>query len=210
AASVQHFALLGFCSGALPSYWAAQQDARVRHIILYDAFSLQTGKSRRRYLAVRLRNHGFSPAALALYLQRAMGALRALPIQLQSRLSRGRAERAADGGDQLTRVQFAERFAALAQMGVQVTVLHSGADFSNVNHAEQIAEAFGIQGAGVAGLHTGFLASIDHIATSISAQRAFIDSIRAAVLGTCGGAPDSARPARAGSATAARSVVETH
>ncbi len=210
ATGVQRFTLLGFCSGALPSYWTAQQDTRVRHIILYDAFSLQTAKSRRLYLVLRLRNHGFSPAALALYFRRVACALGALPSQLQARLSRNRAERAHDGVERLTRAKLAERFAALAQRNVRVTVLHSGADFSNVNHPEQIVEAIGIQRAGVAGLdlQTGFLMSIDHIVTSISAQGLFIDFILTAVLGGCIGVTGIEQHARAGLATPARSVVE--
>ena len=190
ASDVSRFALLGFCSGALPSYWTAQNDDRVRHIILYDAFELQTRKSRLRYLAVRLRSHGFGPAAIALYLRRAGGALLALPTRLRDRLSRARTEQSAGSDDRPTKAQFVHGFAQLAHKGVHVSVLHSGADFSNVNHVEQIAEAFGADGSPVAGFHTGFLAPIDHIMTSVNAQRAFTDWICADLLGQHVGTAD--------------------
>ena len=196
ASHVPHFALLGFCSGALPSYWTAQQDARVRHIILYDAFSLQTRRSRLRFVAVRLRNHGFSPASLGLYLRRAGGALVTLPLRLKLLLWRARAEHIAPDDDQPTMAQFAEHFVQLAQSGVQVTVLQSGADFSNVNYDGQIAEALGLKSTPPAGLRTGLLASIDHIMTSTQAQQAFIDWVCHDVLQRPTGAAvtSSARP----------------
>ncbi len=192
-AGVSTVALLGFCSGALPSYWAAQADARVRHIILYDAFDLQTRRSRLRYLALRLRRHGLASGAVMLYLRRAFGALRALP-------QRWRAGAAVDvepqGDDRPSLPDLARGLGELVGRGVHVSVLHSGADFSNVNHAEQIAEAFGFaRNSGVAP-RTGFLASIDHIMTSVNAQTAFVDWICSDVLGERGvvAAPRAARP----------------
>lgn len=182
AASVQHFALLGFCSGALPSYWAAQQDARVRHIILYDAFSLQTGKSRRRFFVVRLRNHGLKTAAFALYLRRAASLLGSLPQWLKSKLRRLRVEAALPVDDRPSKAQLAQGFAQLTQKGVHVSVLQSGADFSNVNYAAQIVEAFGLDDAPIPNLRTALLASIDHVMTSINAQRDFTDWICADLL----------------------------
>jgi hypothetical protein len=147
----------------------------VRHIILYDAFALQTRRSRARFFAVRLRNHGFSPASLGLYLRRAGGALVTLPMRLRLLLWRTRAEHTAPSNDQPTLAQLAGRFAELAQSGVRVTVLHSGADFSNVNYDGQIAEVFGSGVVPATGLRTGLLAPIDHIMTSTNAQQAFID-----------------------------------
>jgi hypothetical protein len=182
-AGVSAFALLGFCSGALPSYWAAQADARVRHIILYDAFDLPTRRSRLRYLALRLRRHGLAPGAVMLYLQRALGTLRALPQRWHDRTA---VDVEPQGDDRPSLPELARGLGELVGRGVRVSVLHSGADFSNVNHAEQIAEAFGFaRNSGVAP-RTGFLASIDHIMTSINAQTAFVDWICSDVLGEPG------------------------
>ena len=182
AARVPHFTLLGFCSGALPSYWAAQQDARVRHIILYDAFFLQTARSRWRFFLVRLRNHGLKATALALYLRRVVNLLGWLPRGLASRLRQLHAEPAAPVNGRPTKAQLGPGFVQLAHKGVQVSVVQSGADFSNVNYAAQIIEAFGLDDAPIPSLRTGWLAPIDHIMTSINAQRAFIDWICADVL----------------------------
>ncbi|MDD4888081.1 MAG: alpha/beta fold hydrolase, partial [Thiomonas sp.] len=63
----RHFALVGFCSGAMPSYWAAQVDARVSAIVLYDALYFATTRSVLRYLGVRLMRHGFGPKAWAIW-----------------------------------------------------------------------------------------------------------------------------------------------
>lgn len=178
-AGVSGFALLGFCSGALPSYWAAQADSRVRHIILYDAFDLQTRRSRLRFLALRLRRHGLSPGAIGLYLQRAFGALRTLPQRWKARDAAPEGEQ---GGDKPSRAELARGFAELANKGVRVSVLHSGADFGNVNAPGQIAQAFGFSPATMAAPHTGFLPQIDHIMTSVNAQNAFVDWICSDVL----------------------------
>ncbi|NNM65270.1 MAG: alpha/beta hydrolase [Burkholderiales bacterium] len=182
ATRVPHFTLLGFCSGALPSYWTAQQDARVRHIILHDVFFLQTLRSRWRFIAIRLRSHGFKPTAFMLYLRRAVSFLGWLSLGLMRRLQRLQADAAAPVGDRPTKAQLIPGLTQLAQRGVQVSVVQSGADFSNVNYDAQIVEAFGLDDAPIPGLRTDWLAPIDHIMTSINAQRAFIDWICADVL----------------------------
>ena len=194
-ANVERFTLLGFCSGALPSYWTAQADERVRHIILYDAFNLQTPRSRLRFLALRLRRHGLAPRAIALYLRRSAEALLALK---RRRRARAAAEPGEQDGDKPSLSELARGFAELASKGVRVSVLHSGADFSNVNHPGQIAEALGFPRATAAEPRTGFLAQIDHIMTSVNAQNAFVDWICADVLGEhCAAAlrpPAASRP----------------
>ncbi len=182
ATGVQRFTLLGFCSGALPSYWTALQDTRVRHIILHDVFFLQTLQSRWRFLVVRLRNHGFKATAVALYLRRAAKALVWRTQGLVRRLRRLQVDAAAPADGRSLKAQLIPGLTQLAQRGVQVSVVQSGADFSNVNYAEQITEAFGLDDASIPSLRTGWLAPIDHVMTSINAQRAFIDWICADVL----------------------------
>ncbi|MBW4048739.1 MAG: hypothetical protein HIU89_12655, partial [Proteobacteria bacterium] len=177
ASGVQGFALVGFCSGALPSTWTAQHDARVRHIVLYDAFSLQTLSSRLRFLAVRLRHHGLSPAALALYLRRLGSVFGRLSALVKAQYWRTRAHHLASDDMQPSREQLLQAWRQLAARGVRVSVLAAGADFSNVNHDAQIVEALGLGPNEQTGLHTGFLPQIDHIMTSGNAQRAFIDWI---------------------------------
>ena len=181
ATGTQHFALLGFCSGAMPSYWAAQADPRVRHIILYDAFDLRTSGSHLRYFLLRLRSHGFGLSALRIYLQRLGGHLQQWRDTLRERTLRAEVEQLSgdDGTPALSTL--AAGFRELAARGVKVAVLHAGADFSNVNAPAQIARAFRLEGAQPPVLRTGLLASIDHTMTSINAQHAFIDWICAEV-----------------------------
>ena len=185
---VRHFAVLGFCSGALPSYWVAQHDARVRHIILYDAFALQTPKSRRRLFVTRLIKHCRDPVAIVSWLRRSA---RILPRMLKTRLPRGSVESAPSFADAPSNIQMSKGFMQLAQRGVHVSLLQSGADFSNVNYASQIAECFGFGGAATTNLRTGWLASIDHIMTSTSAQRDFANWICADVLADEHAAPNA-------------------
>ena len=181
ASGVQGFALVGFCSGALPSTWAAQHDARVRHIVLYDAFSLQTLSSRLRFFAVRLRNHGVNPASLALYLRRLGSVFKSLSALVNTQFWRARCRRLATDDIHPPHERLVKAWRQLAARGVRVSVLASGADFSNVNHDEQIVGALGLGQHDQACLHTGFLPQIDHIMTSCNAQRAFIDWICADV-----------------------------
>ena len=181
ASGVQGFALLGFCSGALPCTWAAQHDTRVRHIVLYDAFRLQTHRSRLRFFAVRLRNHGLTAVALALYLRRLGAVLGSFRTRIKTLWRSAWVWHVADDDGYPSREDLVRAWRQLAARGVRVSLLAAGADFSNVNHDAQIVQALGLGQHDQAGLHTGFLAQIDHIVTSTNAQRAFIDWICADV-----------------------------
>lgn len=177
ATGTQHFALLGFCSGAMPSYWTAQADTRVRHIILYDAFDLRTIGSKLRYFLLRLRSHGFGLSALRIYLQRLGSHLGQWRNSVRGRTQRAEVERLSSDDGSPTLSTLAAGFRELAVRGVKVAVLHAGADFSNVNAPAQIAQAFRLDGAQPPVLRTGFLPQIDHTMTSLNAQHAFIDWI---------------------------------
>ncbi len=162
------FTLLGFCSGVPQSRDAALADSRVEHVILYDGFNVPTRRAKLRYLRQRLRAHGIGVAAVRLWFRR----LRDHLVSLARRPS-GEPEAAGDVDNLPADLR------ALRARGVQVTVLHSGADFSAVNYPGQAAEFFG---SSVEGVRFGFLPDVDHVLTSRQAQRRYIDWMLATLL----------------------------
>ena len=208
SAGVARFALLGFCSGAVPSYLAAQADPRVGSIILYDAFAFPTPRSRARLLWLRLSGHGFSPQALLRDARRLGHGLARLPRRLFDRLRRRGNETFKQVGAPEQKHQIVRRLAELTRRGVQIVVLHAGDDFGVANYAEQFRDATG-DALPREGLSCGFLAPIDHVATSTPAQKMFLDAICAALLGhdlDCTAA--DASPAVAQPSPCAHSAVE--
>ena len=208
SAGVARFALLGFCSGAVPSYLAAQADPRIGTIILYDAFAFPTPRSRARFLWLRLSGHGFDPQALRRDVRRLGRGLARLPRRLFDRLRRRGNETFRQAGAREQKHQIVRGLAKLTRCGVKVVVLHAGDDFGAANYAEQFRDATG-NALPREGLRCGFLASIDHVATSTAAQKMFLDTICAALLGDdldC--TATDASPAAARSSPAAHSAVE--
>lgn len=204
-AGVNRFAVLGFCSGALPSYWLARADERVRGIVLYDAFDFSNAASRRRHFWLRLRAHGFGPGALLLYARRGLSLVGALAQLVRQRKLAVHAQAAEvnDPEASITIQILADELAALTRRGVRVALLQSGNDFSNVNDAGQIAQV--ADPGGQRGLIAGFLPQIDHIMTSRHAQRAFIDWITDFTIVTATRAYPSTASASCLSLTPARS-----
>lgn len=172
------FTLLGFCSGVPQSRDAALADSRVGHVILYDGFNVPTRRARMRYLLQRLKAHGLGIDAVRLWMRR-----------FAEYVAHGLRRRPAGEDGQAAQPGVRELSAALRglrERGVQVSVLHSGADFSAVNYPGQAAEFFGSR---VSGLRFGFLADEDHVLTSRQAQRRYLDWMLAALLpgGDAGG-----------------------
>ena len=209
SAGVARFALLGFCSGAVPSYLAAQADPRISSIILYDAFAFPTPRSRVRFLWLRLSGHGFSPQTLLRDARRLGHGLARLPRRLFDRLRRRGNETFKQVGSPEQKHKIVGGLGELTRRGVKVVVLHAGDDFGVTNYAEQFRDAIG-DALPREGLRYGFLAPIDHVATSTPAQKVFLDAICAALLGhdlDCTAA--DASPAAAQPSPCAHSAVET-
>ncbi|OIQ88692.1 alpha/beta hydrolase family protein [mine drainage metagenome] len=207
-AGVARFALLGFCSGAVPSYLAAQADPRVGTVILYDAFAFPTPRSRARFLWLRLNGQGFSLKTLRIYARKLGRSLAQLPRRLFGRLRPRGNETFKPVGSPEQKHQIVRGLGELTRRGVKVVVLHAGDDFGTANYAEQFRDAMG-DALPREGLRCGFLATIDHVATSTPAQKVFLDAICAALLGDhldC--MPADASPAPAQASPAAHSAAE--
>lgn len=184
---MQRFALLGFCSGAMPSYMTAQTDPRVAVIVIYDAFAFKTVRSRLRYLWLRLRRHGFG-------LSTGSRLGRALLRIVHAGLRRGRAmlspATAPDIGDQVwtsvsppTRHQIGRGLRQIAANGTRVVLLQAGDDFSAANYPGQARAALGLQGSS-GNLSERFIEPIDHAVTSLAAQRMFLDTVCEELMAT--------------------------
>lgn len=187
ASEASRITVLGFCSGVLPSVRCAQADERVIQVVLYDGIAVPTWRARRRYLFQRLQARALDPRALARVLLRFVPRLRqALARQPAGALS---------GDSMLPRpVDLAPALAALSARRVDIVVVHAGADHSEVNYAEQAAEAFAA--CGIHGPRFELLDTVDHVLTSTVAQVLFADGIRDIMLQT----PRASSCAAAGSA----------
>ena len=170
-AGTQGFALLGFCSGMMPAIDAARADPRVRALVIHDGFSPPTLRSRALRLAQLWR--GRSPRAL-LASARAFAASARAWIQARATPRAHAAAEAPLAGH----AEIVDMLAMLARRGVRVTVLHSGGDFTGVNHARQLRDAMGDAGAAV---QCAYLGLLDHVVTSVPAQQLFVDTVLAAL-----------------------------
>ncbi|CUA99051.1 alpha/beta fold hydrolase [Thiomonas bhubaneswarensis] len=185
----QHFALVGFCSGALPSYWSAQVDPRVSVIVLYDALSYATPWSVLRYLGLRLMRHGFGPRAWWKWLQLGLRGVGAVGHKIVGRLTRSRPTAPSPSGgaesddDQsIDRLTLGRGLLALAERGVGVMVLSAGTDFSAVNYADQLRQTLGLRGVDHARLLFAHLHDIDHAVTTRVAQQQWVEAVRGGLL----------------------------
>ena len=196
---VQRFALVGFCSGALPSYWTAQADPRVSAIVLYDAFSYPTARSVLRSLGMRLRRHGVGPRAWSAWLRAALRGGHAALHHAGRTLAAWRASASPQTSDdgtapdtRLDRLELGKNLLALAQRGTGVMVLSAGTDFSAVNYAGQLRQALGLQRQHHQRLIFAHLPDVDHAVTTRAAQQQWLSCVRDGLLRL---APSSALPA---------------
>jgi hypothetical protein len=181
----QHFALVGFCSGAMPSYWTAQVDPRVSAIVMYDALNFITPLSVVRYLGVRLMRHGYGPKAWAVWTRvglrgvAAVGAQAARIFTKGARFTTMQASSAASVDEEkVDRRTLGRGLLALAERGVGVMVFSAGTDFSAVNYADQLRDALGLRQARNPRLLFTHLHDIDHAVTTRVAQQQWIDTVQ--------------------------------
>jgi dienelactone hydrolase len=181
ARGVQRIAILGFCSGVMPSVHAALADARVVQIVLHDGLDVGTRGARLRHFLLRAR--ALRPGIATRWLVRLGARIRALPGRS------GRAERETGVGAPRPWA-VAPLLSDLVSRGVDVVVMHAGSDHSEVNDHRQAQRAF--QSAGARGLRFRFLDAADHVLTSIAAQRTFVECL----CGIVGEAPRSVADSR--------------
>ncbi|MDY0331644.1 MAG: alpha/beta fold hydrolase [Thiomonas sp.] len=189
ATGAPSFALVGFCSGALPSYWTARADPRVSAIVLYDALYFATPLSVLRYLGVRLMRHGYGPKAWTVWLRAGLRGAAAAGAKLTRLLVRRTRSSTARGdsaipaeADRIDRRALGQGLLALAERGVGVMVLSAGTDFSAVNYADQLRHTLGLRQVSHPRLLFAHLHDIDHAVTTRVAQQQWIDTVRRGLL----------------------------
>ena len=175
-ADVDRFAVLGFCSGIVPAFRLAEADSRVRVLALYDGFDLLNSISRLRYYLGRLLEHGLDRTAMAHYLRRARLTWGALMLRLRDVSSTGAS---GSDADDLSVPALLAGLAALNASGVQVSLINAGSAFGVRDGQAQMRAALDRHGA--RDVRAVFLDDVDHLLTSLAAQRTFIDAACAAL-----------------------------
>lgn len=185
----RHFALVGFCSGAMPSYWTALADSRVSAIVLYDALYFATARSVLRYAGVRLMRHGFGPKAWAVWSRVAVrGAAGVVGKIGRVFARRGQTDpfeaksADSDADARIDRRALGQSLLALARGGTGVMVFSAGTDFSAVNYADQLRETLGLQHIAHDRLLFTHLHDIDHAVTTRVAQQQWVDAVHRGLL----------------------------
>lgn len=164
---VRQFIILGICSGAVNGLRAAQEDARVAGLMLFDGYAYPTWKTRLVHDWQRLRTT--PPRAVVGKVRQRLRKLLGLPapdtpVSIFYATSDGTAP---------DRHQFADTLDALSARGVRLLIGYSGSLLALYNHDSQFQAAFA--GRAFLSLTTHrYLPQIDHIPTSLEAQREFI------------------------------------
>lgn len=173
AIQAHRFALFGFCSGAYHGYATALADERVTGLLLYDAYTYPTFKTRFNRYILAIRRHGLVRAAF-------IWARRELPSSCRRVLAALRADTkgrpVSDVGffaDIPSKRDFAAGLGTLLDRGVEIGAFYSGASFESYNYSRQFSDTF--EGLGVADRVTSeYFPDMDHVATSIEAQTEFM------------------------------------
>jgi dienelactone hydrolase len=199
AHGIRRFVVLGLCSGAVNGYRAAQADARIAGLMMFDGYAFPTWTTNllhdwRRLLTTPWRRR------MAKALNR-----------VRRRLGRGAAASAGSifyatrDSTAPDRDAYAAVMRSLAERGTRMLVMYSGSMLARHNHASQFRRAFAGQPF-LAAVEDHYLPHIDHVATAQSAQAELVAIVKRWV-GSLIGAAGAGRSlvfdeARAGAATA--------
>lgn len=173
ATGVGRFSIFGFCSGGCHGFAAAQADARIAGLILYDTYIYPTLKSRLNRYLVTIRHRGFANASGDWVRRLAASARRRL------RASAAPAAPAIEARDFETPApaDFARVVRAMHARGARVGMMYSGG-FEGFNYAGQFRDAFRATGID-AFVTCDYFPHLGHSTTGIGAQRDLIDRIEA-------------------------------
>lgn len=161
------FSLFGFCSGGVHGYAAAQRDARIAGLLLYDTYFYPTVLSRLNRYALSIRDRGLVLAASD-WIRR----------KLASRLAGENAPAQANGTDAFrtpARAEFADAVLRLVARGAKVGVIYSGS-FNGYNYAGQFHDTFRRWRFGPR-VTSDYLPSLGHSTTILSDQQELIERI---------------------------------
>lgn len=172
ASGARRFILFGFCSGGYQGLDVALADERIAALSMFDAYIYATARARYNRYRMRIRQHGLARAVTGW----AGRALRAAWWRVAER-RKTRADHDAYLIGLPSRAQFAQDLRTLLTRDVAIHLVYAGEGFEHFNYAGQFADAFrefDISGR----VTTHFFPDMDHVATALSAQAAFIDHLR--------------------------------
>ncbi|HEX3697693.1 MAG TPA: alpha/beta fold hydrolase [Polyangia bacterium] len=173
---INHFVLMGLCSGADNSFRTALRDPRVHGAIMIDTFGYRTTGFYLRHYWRRL----FRPQAWQRFARRLTGQARA---RVERAIGIERPAAPAAAPPQYARefppqAEFVSGVRTLINRGVNLYFIYSAAMEGYYNHEGQLAEflrAVDFKNR----LQTKFFADSDHTFTDLRSQRALIDTVAA-------------------------------
>ena len=175
---VRRFALFGFCSGGYHGYDIALTDDRIHGLLMFDAYIYPTARTRINLYRMRIRQHGLLKAAggwAGRRISAAMQRTRAVPA------SGNNVRQAATAAYSIglpSKSDFASGLKTLLARGVNIHLLYAGEGLEHYNYERQFDDAF--RKFGIADrVTTTFFPDMDHVATGITAQAAFMHRIEA-------------------------------
>ncbi|HJW53681.1 MAG TPA: hypothetical protein VJ577_00245 [Burkholderiaceae bacterium] len=175
AAGVDRFGLFGFCSGAYHGYHAAQVDARVAGLLLFDAYRYPTVRAHLNRLSLRFRQYGIARNTARIGIK----LLHQLAARLRDGHSKTPVSRAPSAGfivDHTSKQDFAAGIARLLDRGVSVAMAFAGDGFEVYNYPRQFHDAF--RRLGIADrVDTSFFPDLDHVVTGVAAQQTLVDHV---------------------------------
>jgi pimeloyl-ACP methyl ester carboxylesterase len=178
---IKRFVLIGICSGAINAYWAAQADARVAGILMFDGFWYRTRwtlpvRHWKRFRATGLRN-----TCTAVWRR-----FQARGNQRQSADAAAVGVIAAtEGSANPPRADFCRVMNELTKRGVAVMYLYTGTFIDYYSYENQLADEFGREYF-FSRMQVEYTPDIDHSLTSLASQSRLIDLLKPWVAGISG------------------------
>lgn len=169
---ITRFALIGFCSGAVNAYDAAQADARVCGLLMFDGHWYRSRWSIpvRRWKRFREMPWSSLPGALGKRLRQAMQ-----PKDAAAQSDKGVFDGEVPTGSP-TRADFVRSIDTLVRRGVAVFFMYSGSVIDYYSYADQFRHVFGREWF-FDKVRCDFRPDIDHTFLSLETQRRMIDCV---------------------------------
>lgn len=167
---IEHFTMIGFCSGADLAHLTALEDDRLDAIVMFDPYLYRTPRAALSHFLRQAKLKGW-PHALAL----ATGSL------LHPKQTLGESDSMNAGMTQgrsifPSRDEFASRLKALLERNVRILLIFSGGNPTLYNYARQFQDGFRRYGS-VGKISNTFLPNCDHTITTLSARAAVLDLV---------------------------------
>jgi hypothetical protein len=170
---IKRFVLIGICSGAINAYWAAQADARIAGILMFDGFWYRTRWTMPVRHWKRFRSTGVRNTIAAVW--RRFQA-RDKTHQPADASAMG-VIAATEGSANPPRADFCRVMNELTSRGVAVLYLYTGTFIDYYSYERQLADEFGREEF-FKRMQVAYTPDIDHSLTSLAAQTGLIEILK--------------------------------